>query len=190
VVGKAIWLSVLKWGAIVAIGVPVIGVTTRVMMRGTRADVQTAPSSPATPAKARAAGGRSPRDSSPLMQAPADQPGIDPAKPISVHRAGASARHAESSTVDAPSALRTESLLLGVAQGKRAAGDCRGALDDVARLGVQFPHGRLVQEREVMAIDCLAAMGNRSDMRTRALAFFERFADSPYSAHLRQLLEP
>jgi hypothetical protein len=41
-----------------------------------------------------------------------------------------------------------------------------------------------------LAIDCLAAMQNHQGMRTRARAFLERFPDGPYSAHLRQLLEP
>jgi hypothetical protein len=192
-VGEGIWLSVLKWGAVVAIGVPAVGVTARVVMHRetheTRAVVQAAAPSPAVePAHARAAGGSLPDSSQ--TSSPIERPVVDLPKPGSPQRAGHTAGHAESAMSDAPSALRAESLLLGVARAKLAAGDSRGALDDVARLGVQFPHGTLVQEREVLAIDCLSAMGNRPGMRTRARAFLERFPSSPYSAHLRQLLEP
>jgi hypothetical protein len=192
-VGEGLWLSVLKWGAVVAIGVPAVGVTARVVMHRetheTRAGVQAATPSPAIePANARPAGG-SPPDRSPTDPA-AERAVVDTPKPGGAQRVGHAAARAESSTLDPPSALRAESLLLGAARAKLAAGDSRGALEDVARLGVQFPHGGLVQEREVLAIDCLAAMGNRQGMRTRAHALLERFPDGPYSAHLRQLLEP
>jgi hypothetical protein len=185
-VGKALWLSALKLGAVVAIGVPAVGLTARAVMHHETHATAAAATSPAVqPARARAAGGP-PIDSSP-SGAPAAQVAVDVPKPGSGQRAGHTAARAESP--DGPSALRAESLLLGVARAKLAAGDARGALEDVARLGAQFPHGRLLQEREVLAIDCLAAMGNRQGMRTRAREFLERFAESPYSAHLRQLLD-
>jgi hypothetical protein len=191
-IGNSIWLSVLKWGALVAIGAPAAGVTARVLMHRntheTRAVAHTATPPPAAePANARAAGG-SPPDS-PQTAPPPERAAVDLPKPGNQQRAGHPPGRAESTTSDVPSALRAESILLGVARGKLAVGDSRGALEDVARLGVQFPHGRLVQEREVLGIDCLAAMGNRQSMRTRARALLERFPDGPYSAHLRQLLE-
>jgi hypothetical protein len=89
-----------------------------------------------------------------------------------------------------PSALKAESRLLAAARARFAAGDPSGALDDVARLAAQFPHGELVQEREVVAIDCLDALGDRAGTRARALAFRERFPNSPYTAHVRQVLSP
>jgi hypothetical protein len=192
-VGEGIWLSLLKWGAVVAIGVPAVGVTARVVMRRetheTRAAAQAATPSPAAePANARTAGG-SPTDSK-QASTPAEQAVVDAPKPGNPQHGGHTAGRGESTMSDAPSALRAESLLLGAARAKLAAGDSRGALEDIARLGIQFPHGTLFQEREVLAIDCLAAMGNRQGARTRARAFLERFPDSPYSAHLRQLLEP
>jgi hypothetical protein len=186
---KGIWLSVLKWGGIVAIGVPAVGVAARVAMNRerheTRPTVQAATPSPAI---ARIAGSSAPDSSQTGILA--ERAVVDTPKPTSPQRTGHTAGRAESTMSDAPSALRAESLLLGVARAKLAAGDSRGALDDVARLGVRFPHGTLVQEREVLAIDCLEAMGNRQGMRARALSLLERFPDGPYSAHLRQLLEP
>jgi hypothetical protein len=191
-VGKGIWLAALKWGAVVAIGLPAVGVTARVVMhRETHENHVAVPTRTpwlaVEPTSARAAGG-SPPDSSPTGAAA--EPGVaDMPKLGSPQRAGHTAVRAESTLSSAPSALRAESLRLGVARAKLATGDSRGALEDVARLGVQFPHGALVQEREVLAIDCLAAMGDRQGMRTRTRAFLERFPDGPYSAHLRQLLE-
>jgi outer membrane protein assembly factor BamD (BamD/ComL family) len=87
------------------------------------------------------------------------------------------------------SALLAESALLGDARAKLAAENSRGALDDVARLENRFPHGRLVQEREVVAIDAHAGLGNRAALRARAQAFLERFPQSPYASHVRQSLE-
>jgi hypothetical protein len=191
-VGKAMWPSVLKWGAIVAIGVPAASIAGRALIHRAPGETQAAnaktPSIVVEPATGGAVGGL-PHDSN-TTGAPAERAAVDIPKLGSSQRTAHNGGHAESITMDAPSALRAESLLLGVARAKVAAGDYRGALDDLARLGVQFPHGRLVQEREVLAIDCLAAMGNRPGMRTRALAFLERFPDSPYSSHLGRLLEP
>ena len=54
---------------------------------------------------------------------------------------------------------------------------------------MEFPHGRLVQEREVLAIDCLAALGEGEAARARAAAFLARFPVSPYAAHVRPFAE-
>jgi hypothetical protein len=79
--------------------------------------------------------------------------------------------------------------LLRAAQERYAGGDPRGALDDVGRLSAQFPLGWLVQEREVLAMDCLAALGDRVGARARAQTFLDRFPQSPYLAHVRQFVE-
>jgi hypothetical protein len=88
------------------------------------------------------------------------------------------------------SALRAESEQLGVARSHLAAGDYRGALDEVRRLQGRFPRGRLLQEREVVAIDALAGMGDHAGARERAQAFMKRFPASPYSAHVLHIVEP
>jgi hypothetical protein len=119
-----------------------------------------------------------------VAPAPIDPPRTAPAKPRR------EAAHARIEATDAPSALRAESLLVSGARAKLAAGDARGALDDVARLESKFPRGRLVQEREILAIDSLLAIGNRSAARARGLAFVARFPGSPYSEHLLRRIEP
>jgi hypothetical protein len=40
----------------------------------------------------------------------------------------------------------------------------------------------------MLAIDCLAALGDSAGARTRATAFLDRFPASPYLAHVRQIL--
>jgi hypothetical protein len=167
---------------IVAVGLPAVGITTRWALHG-RSSIGATPAPVAeSPPKLTSSDDHSARSLPTLEPTPAlvsrerampDAP-KRPVVPFVAH--------------DSPSALKTESLLLGVARSKFAAGDARGALEDVTQLGVQFPHGSLVQEREVVAIDCLATFDDRRAMRARAVSFLERFPSSPYAAHLRQLL--
>ena len=183
VFGNAVWFGLLKWGMIVAIGLPAVGMTTRWALQGksrVTAGPVPAPVAESFPKMLSGADGTArslPTLESTQVIVPRERPVADAPKhavPILVR--------------DMPSALKTESLLLGVARSKFAAGDARGALADVTQLGVEFPHGGLVQEREVVAIDCLAALGDRRGMRARAVSFLERFPSSPYAGHLRQLL--
>jgi len=183
----ALWLSVLKWTAVVAVGVPAAGMAAHWAVRGdarstaiTKAAVAPRPLvvTPLAPAAA--------ADSA---EAPAPAPAFvpEPARPAAQPRGRVTT--GATMPTDAPSALRKESLSLGAARAKFAAGDPHGALDEVARLGVAFPHGRLVQEREILAMDCLAALGDGEGARARARAFLDRFPESPYIAHVRQLVE-
>jgi hypothetical protein len=50
----------------------------------------------------------------------------------------------------------------------------------------RFPHGVLVEEREVLAIDVLRTLGKREDARARLAAFAKRFPTSVYLPQLRQ----
>jgi len=88
------------------------------------------------------------------------------------------------------SALTVESDMLAAARAKLAEGDPRGALAEIARLSSQFPRGGLLEEREVVAIDSLGAMGDNEGARVRSAAFVRQFPASPYAAHLRRILEP
>jgi hypothetical protein len=200
---KAIWLTVLKWGAVVAIGVPAVGVATRAVLRREARSVVVEPSAPpvrqATRQELAAPPAEAPAPPAPMFAPPpasADVPASPPAKVAAAPRlVPRTPARAEATAADAPSALRAESLLLGAARARLAAGDPRAALDDVARLQAQFPRGRLVQEREVVAIDALAAIGRVEAgagdvLRARANAFLQRFPASPYAAHVRQLIEP
>lgn len=73
----------------------------------------------------------------------------------------------------------------------------RAALDDdpgralsLAADHARFhPRGALTEEREVIAIDALAALGRTQAARARADAFARRWPRSAHRAHLRTLLE-
>jgi hypothetical protein len=196
IVGKTIWMSLLKWSAVVALGVPTVGIGASWISHRdvpvTAADGQKSAvrlpanvgvevnSVPVDPARTIVSADRVAPD------VPKTAPRLRPGVPGALGALGTG--HPGLTSADAPSALKAESAMLGVARAKLASGDMRGALDDVAQLDAQFPHGRLVQEREVVAIDSLAALGDREGAQARAIAFLKRFADSPYEAHLRQLV--
>ena len=87
-----------------------------------------------------------------------------------------------------PDRLAAESALLVAARAQLRAGDARGASASLERLAAQFPHGVLLQEREVLAIELLAAQGDVAGAQRRARAFVSAHPESPHSAKLRQLL--
>jgi hypothetical protein len=188
--GKATWVTLLKWGAVLAVGVPAVTMTTRAVLSHT--------------VQASASAVSAARPSSPVLPTPPVQteaaalPTIvpePPATPAEAPKAAAPPPHvartpaAVMGSLNTSSALRAESELLGVARSRLAAGDYRGALQDVGRLQTRFPRGRLLQEREVVAIDSLAAMGDRPGARERAVAFIQGFPASPYSAHVHHVVE-
>jgi hypothetical protein len=170
IAGKALWLGLGKWGAVVAIGASAIGSATFYAARSKRVEAPPAATAPvaATP--------RAPE--APLAPAPSE-----PAP--ATHRA----LRPEPASSSAASSLRAEAAMLGVAREKLSAGDDRGALDEVAKLGARFPHGALSQEREVVALGALAGLGDRQALSTRATAFLQRYPESPYAAHVRRLVE-
>jgi hypothetical protein len=199
--GKALWLAVIKWGAVIAVAAPAVGVTTHWALQrraaAAKATVQAAQPAIAAPSVQKNAStpGEAPSamESPPVvvaeMTAPQDAPKAA-ASPHAQHAAHAAraVRHAEEAS-ETPSALQAESRLLASARAKFAGGDPQGALDDIARLSARFPRGKLAQEREVVAIDCLAALGNRDAMHSRALAFLQRFPNGPYAAYVRQMMD-
>ncbi|XXY45585.1 tetratricopeptide repeat protein [Sorangium sp. So ce269] len=85
--------------------------------------------------------------------------------------------------------LRAESALLMEARAALRSGDAAAAAALLERLRVQFPKGVLRQEREVLAIDVLAARGNVQDAKRRAQAFVKQYPKSPHSAKLKRFLD-
>jgi hypothetical protein len=198
VTGKAAWLCIVKWGAVLAVGIPAVGVATQVMMqrRSTPPHPTVHVVAPSPPVATGAPGARidiappaatGPRE---IPAAPEAIPVVRRAPAATSPRAVHAARPIEPTDAEARSTLGAESALLGAARAKLTSGNSRGALDDVARLRAQFPHGRLAQEREVVAVDALAALGDRPGARARALTFLDQFPASPYAARIRQSLEP
>jgi outer membrane protein assembly factor BamD (BamD/ComL family) len=90
----------------------------------------------------------------------------------------------------AASHLDAESALLRHAREQLESGDAKGALDDTAAMASRFPRGELAQEREVVAIQALLALGQRAAAATRTTAFLRAHPSSPYADSLRQALKP
>ncbi len=85
--------------------------------------------------------------------------------------------------------LSAESALLTQARADLRKGDARGAQQLLNRLQAQFPKGVLGQEREVLAIEVLAARGNAAAAKKRAQAFIATHPESPHSAQLSRYTE-
>ena len=175
----AVSLTVVKWSAVMVVALPAVLLTQRASHRAPNARAVAARTdAPRIEALDDASRGPAPGDS--VREA------VAPAAATSPLKAVAPRTRAETSSSEM-SALRRESQGLGAARAQLSAGNAAGALDAVARLGLEFPRGRLVQEREVLAMDCLVALGHGAAAAMRAQAFLDRFPASPYEAHVRQL---
>jgi hypothetical protein len=183
---KALWVAVAKWGVAFAVAGPVLGVTAHLVLH--RRSEATLIREHATPAAAD--GSAIARSAAP---AGSESPPESPPEPVEAKPASArDGQHKgsrERSAGEALSRLEAENRLVDAARAKLAAGDPRGALDEVARAAARFPQGRLAQERELIAIDSLAALGDQKAMRARGQAFLEHYPSGPYAQHVRNLLE-
>ncbi|PKN38080.1 MAG: hypothetical protein CVU63_16030, partial [Deltaproteobacteria bacterium HGW-Deltaproteobacteria-20] len=54
----------------------------------------------------------------------------------------------------------------------------------------RFPRGVLAQEREVIAIQALAAMGEGEAARKKADGFDEKYPDSPHRRGVGEVVDP
>jgi hypothetical protein len=85
--------------------------------------------------------------------------------------------------------LAAESALLTAARAELVSGDPRAAQSTLTRMQTEFPHGVLSQEREVLAIEALAADGKADAAARRARAFIAAHPESPHSAQLGRFVE-
>ncbi|MDC0680623.1 tetratricopeptide repeat protein [Sorangium atrum] len=118
-----------------------------------------------------------------------EEPKALPEPPLNGPTAGESTRRPSGPKPTETDLLRAESALLTEARAKLRSGDVAGATALLERLRAQFPNGVLRQEREVLAIDVLAARGNTQEAKRRAQAFVKQYPKSPHSAKLRRLLD-
>jgi hypothetical protein len=85
-------------------------------------------------------------------------------------------------TVSAPSAspadLNVERALLDQAQRAMARGDAAASLVVLTTHGRRFPHGRLEEEREALAVKTLAALGRDDEAKVRGARFRLHFPNS------------
>jgi hypothetical protein len=85
--------------------------------------------------------------------------------------------------------LSAESALLTRARAQLRHGDALAAQQSLDQLRSKFPKGVLGQEREVLAIEVLAARGNGDAARKRARAFIAAYPKSPHSAQLSRFAD-
>jgi hypothetical protein len=83
-----------------------------------------------------------------------------------------------SSAADSPSDLARERALLDIARADAAQGEPARVLAVVEQHRQRFPHGRLAEEREALAIRALLSLGRRQDAETRARAFRAAYPNS------------
>lgn len=86
-------------------------------------------------------------------------------------------------------AMKTESARLARARTLLRSEDARGALAVLESVERDHPHGVLVQEREVLGMEALLALGELHAAQTRARAFLQRYPGSPHAASARRVLE-
>jgi hypothetical protein len=146
-------------------------------------------------APASGAAARSPRTStlgatSPRIPVPV-QPVVTAPEPVPPEPVPELERQASAPRVNAKEmssdSLAEESALLGAARSQLRNGDAPAADATLKRLRLRFPKGVLIQERQVLAIEVLAARGQAAAAKRQARAFVQRYPDSPHSAKLRPL---
>ena len=85
--------------------------------------------------------------------------------------------------------LAIESEMLTDARAQLRSGDPRGALAVLERLQVRSPKPILGQEREVLTIQALSALGQNETAKRRAKAFVAAYPNSPHTTQLRHIAE-
>jgi hypothetical protein len=107
-------------------------------------------------------------------------PAVPSEKPLGAPNPGAAATR--SSQLDA------EASLLAKARGELRSGNARAAEARLFQLQSTFPRGQLGQERDVLAVEVLAANGNMAAAKRKARAFIAAHPTSPHSAKLERLV--
>lgn len=83
----------------------------------------------------------------------------------------------------------TEGRRVADARALLRAGNARGASVALEAIRRDFPRGSLAQEREALAVEALAALGQRSEARRRASEFLRQYPESPHAKVVRGFLE-
>jgi hypothetical protein len=87
----------------------------------------------------------------------------------------------------AESTLCAQVMLLDAARMHAAAGDHRAALRVVERFERELPRGQLLPDAQVVALQALAALGDRDDLTRRAARFLAAHPLDPHTARVRRL---
>jgi outer membrane protein assembly factor BamD (BamD/ComL family) len=76
--------------------------------------------------------------------------------------------------------------MLTDARAQLRGGDPHAAMATLERLQARFPKGVLLQEREVLTIQVLSALGDNAAASRKARAFLEAYPNSPHAPQLRR----
>ncbi len=116
----------------------------------------------------------------PNAPAPAERASAAP----SAASTGASEPRAERPREAPP--VESESQRVAGARAWLRAGDANRALETLGALERDEPNGLLIQEREALTVEALAALGRRDAARARADAFLVRYPRSPHVLAVRR----
>jgi hypothetical protein len=185
----------------------VLGAATASGIAGVRSLTAEPPRAPSALAPSRAAGALAPAPERPApgrVESPAAESlperalsgarGVTPAAPSPALPAppdstASVASFPEESAPSTPeSATLRESRLLAEARTAWRRGDARAALTALDALEREFPLGVLVQEREALRIQALAALGERTRAQALAQRFLEQHPNSPHAEAIRLLV--
>jgi len=124
----------------------------------------------------------------PALNAPAAPAETSAASPSS-KRADNAARPRESLEAARPrESLEAESAMLTQARAELRGGDAHASMATLDKLRSQFPKGVLAQEREVLGIEVLAALGDAEGASRKARAFSDAHPNSPHTVRLRRFI--
>lgn len=90
---------------------------------------------------------------------------------------------------DPTATLAAEVALLDEARNTLAAGDLEQVLRLVDHYREEFPSGQLAPDADVVAIEALAALGDRAQVTLRAKRFLDFYPRDPHVARIRSLAE-
>lgn len=85
-------------------------------------------------------------------------------------------------------ALAAEARRVGRVRALLRAGDATAALADLRALARDFPAGQLAEERAVLEIEALLALGQRTQAESTARTLLERSPHTPHAARIRRAL--
>jgi hypothetical protein len=122
-----------------------------------------------------------------VTAAPVIEPSVAPAEPPKAEPEPA-ARSEKAPPATRRSLLDAEASLLSKARSELRSGNTGAAEAALNQLQSTFPRGQLGQEREVLAVEVLAANGSMAAARRRARAFIAAHPTSPHSAKLERLV--
>ncbi|HEY3595635.1 MAG TPA: hypothetical protein VGL13_17230, partial [Polyangiaceae bacterium] len=87
------------------------------------------------------------------------------------------------------SRLEAEASMLAQVRSELRGGNARDAQITLNQLRAAFPNGALTQERDVLAIEVLAANGDKAGAQRKASAFLAAHPTSPYNAKVKRFAE-